>query len=427
MSVDFKSKEGKKYLLTESKSFCPLPWMHLYAEPNGDVFPCCCATPLQDQEDDPTFARGSLVNNTIEEALNTPTFNKLRLDMLHGTKLPSTCQRCARFEEAGQSTYRKFALDHFGKHIDYIDNTNEDGSLSKLELKFLNVRFSNHCNLACLTCGPSWSTAWYKHAWWLQRENKPNLVQLADNTKGNLWEQIKPHLHNIERIYFTGGEPVVMPDHWKILDYLIKNNLQDQVELHYNTNLTKLKFGKYDLIDMWRKFKYVDVGISLDGVEKDVEVIRHGTKWEEVKQNMYLIKDLPNVRYQIDCVVSVFNIYHLPKFERHLLNENLINDRTSISYNIAHEPLPLSITSIPQSQKKGIADYLMQEYESLPTMMKVRHRNHGWYQIISFMNNAHTYRKGGISEYLDISLKFAKEDVLKTIPLVKLIYDSDSQ
>ena len=426
MPIDFRSKEGKRHLLKKSKAFCPLPWMHLYAEPNGDVFPCCTATPLQEQEDDPTFARGSLVNNTIEEALNSPTFNKLRLDMLNGTELPSTCQRCTRFEEAGAASYRKFALGHFGKHIDLVDHTNEDGSLSKLELKFLNVRFSNHCNLACLTCGPSWSTAWYKHAWWLQRENKPNLIQLADNTKGNLWEQIRPHLHNIERIYFTGGEPIMMPDHWKILDYLTENNLQDQVELHYNTNLTKLKFGKYDLIDMWRKFKHVDIGISLDGVEKDVEIIRTGTKWEEVKQNMYVVRGLPNVRYQVDCVVSILNIYQLPKFEKLLLNEGLINDRTPISCNIAHEPLPLSITSIPQGEKKKIEDYLMQEYATLPPAMKARHRQSGWFQVINFMNNAHTYKKGELSQHLDMNLEFAREDVLETIPLMKLIYDLDN-
>ena len=425
MSDDFRDPEVKYKLLHQSKGFCILPWLHLYAEPNGDVFPCCTATPLQEQEDDPTFARGSLKDGSILDAMNTPTFNQLRLDMLKGDKLPSTCQRCERFEDAGHPSYRYFARDHFGKHMDVIDNTNEDGSLSELNLKFLNIRFSNHCNLTCLTCGPSWSTAWYKHAWWLKRENKPNLITLEDNSKVDLWKQIKPHLHTIDRIYFTGGEPVMMPDHWRILKYLKDNDLQHKVELHYNTNLTKRKFGRMDLLEMWEGFKHVDVGISLDGVGDDVEVIRWGTKWEDVKQNMYAVKQMPNVRYQIDVVISVLNIMHLPKFENHLLSEGLIDQYSSVSCNIAHEPLPLSIASIPEDMKKGIADYLREEYEKLPPAMKRRHRNSGWHQIINFMNNSHTWKKGELSVYVDTNLSFCKEELLEKIPIVKKIYSFD--
>ena len=426
MSIsEAKKAKNKKYLLNESKGFCILPWLHLYAEPNGDVFPCCTATPLWGEPNDPDFARSDLKDKTIKEALNSPLFNKLRLDMLKGDKLPGTCVRCERFEKAGLGSYRDFARNRFGKFIDVIDETKEDGSLDEYKLRFLNIRFSNHCNMSCLTCGPSWSTAWYKNAWWLQKEGKPNLVQLEDNTKGDFWEQIKPQLHNVSRIYFTGGEPMMMPDHWKILLYLIENNLQDKVELHYNTNLSLLRFGKHDVLDLWSKFKTVELGISIDGVEKDAEIIRWGTKWEVIKQNVLKIRKLPNVRYQIDSVISILNIYHLPKMEKYLLSEGMMDINTINVCNIAHEPLPFCITSIPKEHKIAVEKFLRDAWETLPASRQRVHRENGWFQVIDFMNNVDTYQPGAFSEHINSTLQFAKSDLLDLVPLVKRIYDID--
>ena len=60
---------------------------------------------------------------------------------------------------------------------------------------------------------------------------------------------------------------MMMPDHWRILDFLINKGLAHEVELHYNSNMSVTKFGKYDLWDMWSHFKHIDVGVSVDGVE----------------------------------------------------------------------------------------------------------------------------------------------------------------
>ena len=240
MSVVIRSPEQKQELLNERKSFCILPWVHLYAEPDGTVFPCCTATPLWDGEmgepgtrTDPYFAQSNIKDKSILEALNTPNFNKLRLEMLNGEELPSTCTRCKRFEDVGNDSYRHYGRRHFGQFIDAIDNTNEDGSLKKLDLKFLNVRFSNHCNMACLTCNAQWSTSWYDKSPWLWKDKtRTKLLDLNDNSKYPIWDEIEPYLHTVEKIYFTGGEPLMMPVHWKILKYLVDNNLEELSLIH---------------------------------------------------------------------------------------------------------------------------------------------------------------------------------------------------
>ncbi len=112
MSSVVKSKEQKQELL-DRKSFCILPWVHLYAEPDGTVFPCCTATPLWNEEGpgsryDPKFAKSTLKDKSILEALNEHNFNVLRKEMLNGDELPSSCTRCKRFEDVGNDSYRQY-------------------------------------------------------------------------------------------------------------------------------------------------------------------------------------------------------------------------------------------------------------------------------------------------------------------------------
>jgi len=433
VSVVSKSQAQKQDLLNNRKSFCILPWVHLYAEPDGTIFPCCTATPLWDGEmgepgtrTDPHFATSNIKDKSILEALNTPNFNKLRLDMLNGDELPSTCTRCKRFEDVGNDSYRQYGRRHFGQFVDAIDNTNEDGSLKKLDLKFLNVRFSNHCNMACLTCNAQWSTSWYDKSPWLWKDpTRTKLLDLNDNSKYPIWEELQPYLHTVEKIYFTGGEPLMMPAHWKILEYLVDNNLQDKVELQYNTNLSRLKFGKQHAMDYWPKFKEIDLGLSIDGVERDVEIIRWNTKWKDVYNNIKEIQKYDNIRYSIDTVVSIFNIHHLPKMVRYFHNEGLVKYNTNTVANIAHEPEPLSLTSIPADMKPAIEEFLKVEWSKLPVNIKTRYQNPGWQTCIDYMYARDTYKPGRLSEHLNSTLKFAKDAVLEHIPLVKMINDID--
>ncbi len=81
-----KKVDTKTTITTEAKSdnpnFCILPWMHLYAEPNGDVFPCCTAVPYPGIEE----LKGSLKDNTLAEIYHSDKWNKLRKDMMEGKR-----------------------------------------------------------------------------------------------------------------------------------------------------------------------------------------------------------------------------------------------------------------------------------------------------------------------------------------------------
>ena len=85
--------EREQFLLTESKTFCIYPWIHLHAYPTGEAYPCCHA------EMKPGVV-GNCRTNTLEEIWQDAPMQKLRADML--TETPhAACTRCYEQEESG--------------------------------------------------------------------------------------------------------------------------------------------------------------------------------------------------------------------------------------------------------------------------------------------------------------------------------------
>jgi organic radical activating enzyme len=72
--------------------------------------------------------------------------------------------------------------------------------------------------------------------WKLQ--NKP--LNYAGRFETDIWEQLLTHIDYVEQIYFAGGEPLLMEEHYRILDELVQRKRFD-VRLIYNTNFTHIK------------------------------------------------------------------------------------------------------------------------------------------------------------------------------------------
>lgn len=338
------NNEEKQFLLNKSKSFCIFPWIHLYANPDGQAFPCCTAE--QDSIDQ------NIKEKLIDEVFNSQDWKNLRLDMLNDIKNP-ICRRCHEVDESGGYSYRSYANYDFGKFIDLVDETEEDGSIKSPRYKFIDIRFSNHCNFACSTCGPVFSTKWIDRI----KKNGANsnrtdleYQKIENNSKKSIFEQLKPHIPTAEEIYFAGGEPLIMPEHYKILSY-INDQKAFEVRLRYNTNLSTIQYKGKRIIDHWKNIEEVKLGASIDGVKEVAELIRTGTKWNKIETNMIELLKFENVKLNIDTVVSVLNIGHLPEMYNYLFDNRLVNERSWLSVNIAFTPLPYSITSLPAEYK----------------------------------------------------------------------------
>ena len=231
--------------LKNSPNFCVAPWMHLHVINDGRSF-ACCQTPLREEN-----SFGNVKTQTLDEVINSDRAKKMRKDMLDGNPLPSACERCVAKQNHNMNTMRTgLNSKWFDKTKDLIASTADDGSIPKPQLKYWDFRFSNYCNLACTTCSPLFSTQWANDFQKLHPgADKYSETKLIDLTQADVfWEDIDENIDSMEEIHFAGGEPLIMPEHWRILKMLDEKKKYD-VELRYSTNGTTLGKGKENILD----------------------------------------------------------------------------------------------------------------------------------------------------------------------------------
>ena len=156
----FKNKNKNNY--ENSKTFCILPWIHMYVNPDGSVLPCCIA---QHKE-----RLGNVQEESIKDIWNNEKYKSLRKRMLAGEKC-NECTACYSSEENNNQSMRQDKLNRFKESISLIQNTNSDGSLNEMNLKYFDVRWSNICNFKCRSCGSLYSSSW------AAENNKQNNIQ----------------------------------------------------------------------------------------------------------------------------------------------------------------------------------------------------------------------------------------------------------
>jgi len=243
----------------------------------------------------------------------------------------------------------------------------EDGYLPGMNLKYFDVRFSNLCNFKCRTCGDMFSSTWAAESF-KQGYGEINGLMHASNGDPALLEQFKPHLGNLEMLYFAGGEPLITPEHYEILEYLIDNNSTD-VTLRYNTNCSRLDFKDKSVIDLWNKFKKVEVYGSLDSFGARAEYMRNGTIWNNILNNLKRVRDnCPSVSISFNCVVGVFNVLTITEFLNHLHDEGLINwDSTTCSFYKLINPDYYNLNNLLTKEMKAEAKWKIKAWlESHP-------------------------------------------------------------
>ena len=336
--------EREEFLLKDSKTFCIYPWIHLHAYPTGEAYPCCHA--------EMAYPVGNTRFKTLEDIYRDAPMRELRKDMLNERYNPA-CNRCYEQEESGFFSGRKSANKHHGHHVKRIDD-------DKFQMSYWDIRFSNLCNLSCRSCGHIFSSSWYQDqaqlagGYWKDRNRALNY---AGRTETDMWEQLVPHLDYVEQIYFAGGEPLMMAEHYNILDELERRGRFD-VRLIYNTNFTHVQLKDRTVFDYWKKFDSVAVGASLDAMGPRAEYIRKGSNWNTVERNrMQMLETCPDVDFYISPTLSIMNALHLPKFHREWVKKGYIKPQ-DLNVNILQDPAHLRIDIASTKYKRVIqADY----------------------------------------------------------------------
>ena len=395
--------------LTESKTFCMYPWIHMNASPNGEAMPCCSWNY--------NVNMGSVTEHTIKELWNNDNWKKLRRDMLDGVPHPG-CSRCYEEEKSGFFSNRKSANKHHGNHIGRVRETREDGTLDRFEMTYWDIRFSNLCNLSCRSCGHIFSSSWYQDQAKLSGPDwakKNKALFWAGRYETDMLEQLMEHIDYVEQIYFAGGEPLMMDEHYHILEELEKRK-KFNVRLVYNTNFTKTKLKDRYVFDYWRKFDSVSVGASLDAMGPRAEFIRKGTKWADIENNRkMMLEQCPNVDFYISPTLSIQNALHLPDFHRDWVEKGYIRPQ-DLHINLLQDPKWLRADIAPEDYRNKVIKKYEKHLEWLEPLDTFHRAIQGYRSAINFLKNDN-------SEYLPEFWKrmreldqIRKEDLLTAIP-----------
>ena len=363
--------EQEEFLLKDSKTFCIYPWIHLHAYPTGEAYPCCHA--------EMTYPVGNTRFKSLEDIYRDAPMRELRKDMLNERPNP-TCGRCYEQEESGFFSGRKSANKHHGHHVKRIDD-------DKFQMSYWDIRFSNLCNLSCRSCGHIFSSSWHQdqaklagNTW----KNQNKALNYAGRTETDMWEQLIPHLDYVEQIYFAGGEPLMMAEHYNILDELERRGRFD-VRLIYNTNFTHVKLKDRTVFDYWKRFNSVAVGASLDAQGTRAEYIRKGTMWDQVERNRELmLTTCPNVDFYISPTLSIMNALHLPDFHCDWVDKGYIRPQ-DLNVNILQDPAYLRIDLATTEYKERINVRYQEHLSWLRPQDSLQRATVGFESAINFM------------------------------------------
>lgn len=394
-----------------SKTFCLHPFTGLATREDGAIQACCRSHPI-----------GQIQEQTLEEIWNGGTMRRIRQQVLNN-EWPNECHACQLAESNGVESLR---LRHIEPRIPESRVTLYPNALSKLredytmpfDIPTMEIKLNNLCNLKCRMCHPMDSTSWndwqeveefyvkennfmVKSIKDLNLVNKPYLDKFEDNP--NWWAGFEKLLPYFRRVEFAGGEPLMDPQHYRILDML--KPYGHQIEIKYATNGTTLGIkGGRTIHDYWPHFKSVAVNVSIDGIGNAYNYIRGNGNYNDVISNIKELQKIPNVRRIVGAVaVQVSNILILDKMLEEFLDRvgiifytNMVNYPNVLSAQVMPYPLKVLASQRLEVVKESIKDFAMikqnpmlldltlNQIQGVQNYLRAKDQNDKWQDCIEF-------------------------------------------
>jgi radical SAM protein with 4Fe4S-binding SPASM domain len=325
-------------------SWCVTPYISLAVTPDGKTHPCCVST-----QDYKTSKGNTLADESIINFWNSDSRKNL-ISQLENGKQPRGCSNCWKEERAGKVSKRMRDNDI------WKDHTITDMPAT------LYLAIGNVCNLKCRICGPDRSSLWIDEESKISFFSKAKVTVLHPANKykdsfsdDNLFWVDLPHISKeVKQFDFSGGEPMYVKNHWRLLKSLVKNGTSKNQIIHYATNGTVFPEKELDLLN---SFKRVQLFISIDGVDRKFEYMRHPANFAEVDSNIdkFLQVKQQNVtdwHLQTTISVSAFNVWDFAETYKYCISKgvppfiNIVHDSHSAGF-------------LPKKLKDAIIEKLM--------------------------------------------------------------------
>lgn len=349
-----------------------MPFLAFDVSSSGEVGYCCEARPIGKAEGaiEPT------------EILNGQEMSHIR-QLIRSNAIPLGCQSCARSEKDYGTSKRLREIERYNKNEYGPPLPQRTNSELSPQLRFLNFRVGNRCNLKCLMCDPQSS-----HSIAIEEAGAAGL-------KENFLIENELHLHhsteNLRTIYFGGGEPFLSKSFEKNLLYLLDKNPQ-QIDVMLNTNLTLLPVS---ILEILKNFKSVYFGVSVDGFEGAFEYIRFPHRWSQLTKNLNTLYHFEEFDVSLHFTLSCLNLASVVPLAQYLLAYPRISLRIEPLSEPALQRVSNLSASALQHYKLKISDFLSHQEQVLNKTSL-----HSFRQLVSYLDKIDSSKAPGYSQQL---------------------------
>lgn len=256
---------------------CFQPWFEMQFDYHQTIRPCCYYRGEVDY-----FDFNSEKDLNIKELWNDKKFQNYRKIISENKYQESNgCSNCEYLNYFNEPIH-EHAFKNFFKN-----SKPKNDKLNNLRIRNLNqaynefltkkiileslpsryyINFGNECNFKCTFC--------YQN---IERDQQYNSIVKFDNLKKQA-ELLKL----ASQISIIGGEPLVIKESRKFLDFLIENKDFHDLRLELLTNGSLL----HHYTERFLAFDNIKMPISMEAIGEDLEKIRIGAKWKKLEENI---------------------------------------------------------------------------------------------------------------------------------------------
>ena len=326
----------KKYqLFKQNDNFCVCPWTNAQIYTNGDVKTCSVGRDIL----------GNVNETDLDEILSkSKTIKRIRSNMLNDTP-DANCVVCQhRTIDENDFNYLK---DHYNHKIIKDDVNYED--VGNFDLRFIDLHWSNICNLRCVMCHPEQSSLIAKDE---------NFITTPVNQKNvkKIRKMIVEKQDHLKEIYLSGGEPFYIPYNFSLLEEIVNK----EVPIRVNTNMHWEKNNR--VFKALLKFKNVQLTMSVDALNEKFGYIRNGADWDTFKKNLEFIRTNTNFGIRVNTIFSVINAVDICNLIKYFYEQNI----KDITINLCTTPSPIDAKNYPKDKKRKVIQDILDLIKTLP-------------------------------------------------------------
>jgi len=314
------------------ETLCMAPWTHTYLSPQTERRMCCASRePAQNFEQYIDTATGSGVYRpvSLQEHWNGSHMRSVRLRMMRGETLPE-CEVCNE-KLLNTDVYRSYFNRLFEHKYEECMRATDRYGFTQVGPVSWDYRFSNLCNFKCRMCGDMLSSSWESEQRqhdmidftdsknnWMRLDVREQISQFQD-TQIEAEFALAVEQHQVEEVYWVGGEPLMYEQHWRYMRRIIELGDGPGVYARYNTNLSRVDYKGTNLYqDILAHVRDWQICASLDGTGCVGEYIRTGLNYkswlDNFRQGVSIAKNRRQMR--IDFTLTLPGLFEVTNIQR---------------------------------------------------------------------------------------------------------------